>query len=661
MAERASSGLPVRDAAIAAVAIALVFGALAFTSSWRSLELKGFDELTVRTAANESRRPITLVGLDEASSKAIGIQQPFPRGLHAQLLEKLNEAGAMVVAFDMLFAEPSREGEGDDAAFARAIAKAGNVVVVADRTYQETPHGRLFVRVEPIPALRAAGAASGFADVDFDSDLAVRKIPQGDDVFWRVIIRRAAERMPELLNAPQPDRDAMIRYAGRDHTFPFIPYYQVLDGLPKGSLQNNIVIVGKELRASVDQGSAQGDLFYTPFTASTGWLMPGAEIHANILESVLRGDTLAPASTLARLLLLVASVAAAAGLMMRWRPVVSALAAVALVAVLGALDWALFVHANLWMPVLSSMSAVIATYLVFGAMVFVAEQYRKNEMRRAFSLYVSREVVDHVLAHPERLSLGGERREVTMFFTDLEGFTPLTERLGAEQVARILNMHFSRATAIIKRHGGTVNRFIGDAIMAMWGAPVDDPRQAVNAVRAAVEVQRDLEELRKDLLRQGLPEIRMRVGIHTCTAVVGNLGSEDRFDYTAIGDGVNLAARLEGVNKLYGTGILASGETFAKVAGEVALRPVDRVIVKGKSEPVDIYTPCEDAELVAATVRAIGEYRARRWDEAERAWLEIAADHPGDGIASVYLSRIEKLRSSSPAREWNGAVELEKL
>jgi len=124
---------------------------------------------------------------------------------------------------------------------------------------------------------------------------------------------------------------------------------------------------------------------------------------------------------------------------------------------------------------------------------------------------------------------------------------------------------------------------------------------------------------------------------------------------------VNLAARLEGVNKLYGTGILASGETFAKVAGEVALRPVDRVIVKGKSEPVDIYTPCEDAELVAATVTAIGEYRARRWDEAERAWLEIAADHPGDGIASVYLSRIEKLRSSSPAREWNGAVELEKL
>src|SRR5262249_30731277 len=162
-----------------------------------------------------------------------------------------------------------------------------------------------------------------------------------------------------------------------------------------------------------------------------------------------------------------------------------------------------------------------------------AEQYRKNEIRRAFSLYVSREVVDHMLAHPEKLSLGGERREVTMFFSDLEGFTPLTERLGAEQVARVLNMHFSRATAIIKRYGGAVTRFIGDAIMAMWGAPMDDARQAVNAVRAAVEVQRDIEELRKELARQGLPEIKMRIGIHTCIAVVGNLGSEDRFDYTA--------------------------------------------------------------------------------------------------------------------------------
>ncbi len=265
------------------------------------------------------------------------------------------------------------------------------------------------------------------------------------------------------------------------------------------------------------------------------------------------------------------------------------------------------------------------------------------------------------MAHPEKLKLGGERREVTCFFTDLEGFTALTERIGAEQVARTLNIHFTRATAIIKRNGGTVNRFIGDAIMALWGAPIEDPEQATHAVRAACQAQHDMEALRAELVQQGLPEIRMRVGIHSCAAVIGNLGSDDRFDYTAIGDGVNLAARLEGVNKLYRTGILVSGETVAKLDGSIAMRLVDRVIVKGKSEPVEIYTPCADAFVNDTTAKAVAAYRARRWDESEALWRELGAHNPADGIAAVYLERIARLRSNAPDPTWKGAVELEKL
>ena len=283
------------------------------------------------------------------------------------------------------------------------------------------------------------------------------------------------------------------------------------------------------------------------------------------------------------------------------------------------------------------------------------------ELRRAFGLYVSPEVVDHVMAHPERLALGGERRRVTVLFTDLEGFTALTERLGAEQVTRILNLHFTSATAIIKRHGGTLNRFIGDAIMAMWGAPMDDPRQALHAVQAACEMQEDLGRLRSQLEAEGLPPIRMRIGIHTCTAVVGNLGSSDRFDYTAIGDGVNLAARLEGVNKLYGTGILLSGETMALLEGTPATRLVDRVIVKGKSQPVDIYTPSASLQVNDASARAIEACWARRWDESEASWREVVRAQPGDSIASLYLERIARWRVASPGHDWSGAVELEKL
>jgi adenylate cyclase len=567
----------------------------------------------------------------------------------------------MLIVFDMILAEPSMAGPEDDAALARAIAKSGNVVIAADRIYEESAHGRRLTRVEPREEFRRAGASSAFAGVNFDSDFEVRKVPQGDDVFWRVIVRRVNETHPGMLEVAEPDRRAMIRYAGPDHTFPYIPYHQALEALPPESLRDNIVIIGRDLRASTDQGAAQGDLFYTPFTSATGWLTPGAEIHANVLESVVRGDSFTPATDSSRLLLLIAVVVGATWGMRRWRPAVSALVGVGLIVAIAAIDWALFTRLHLWLPVFAAMASVVATYLVFGAVVFIAEQQRKGEIRRAFALYVSPEVVDHVLAHPERLALGGERREVTMLFTDLEGFTPLTERLGAEQVAKILNMHFSRATAIVKRHGGTVNRFIGDAIMAMWGAPVEDPRQSVNACLAACEVQRDMVELRKELVRQGLPEIRTRIGIHTCMAVIGNLGSADRFDYTAIGDGVNLAARLEGVNKLYGTGILVSGETVAQVDGAVPMRLVDRVIVKGKSEPVEIYTPCDDTAINEMTARGVTAYRARRWEESELVWREILKRHPDDRIATLYAERIGRCRIASPDVSWQGAVELEKL
>ena len=153
----------------------------------------------------------------------------------------------------------------------------------------------------------------------------------------------------------------------------------------------------------------------------------------------------------------------------------------------------------------------------------------------------------------------------------------------------------------------------------------------------------------------------MRIGVHSCTAVIGNLGSTDRFDYTAIGDGVNLAARLEGVNKLYGTGILVSGDTVFRLGGAVKVRPVDRVIVKGKTEPVEIFTPCQDERVIEASRRAIDAYRARDWDAAESAWREVAAAIPDDGVAAIYLERIARLRTIAPGEPWEAAVELEKL
>jgi len=276
-------------------------------------------------------------------------------------------------------------------------------------------------------------------------------------------------------------------------------------------------------------------------------------------------------------------------------------------------------------------------------------------------MYLAPEVVDQIMAHPEKLKLGGERREITLLFTDLKGFTRISEQLGPEEVTQLLNEHFSRATAIIKQHGGTVNRFIGDAIMAIWGAPLADEKHALNACLAARDMQLDMRKLREDFSQRGLPPIFMRVGVHTGPAIVGNLGASDRFDYTAIGDSVNLAARLEGVNKFYGTEILVSNATVQLLGGALPLRPVDRVIVKGKTEAVEIFTVSDHAEVNRLTAEALQAYRELRWDASEAKWREVLERLPGDRISTLYLERIAGFRAQPPATGWDGAVALDKL
>ena len=661
MLERTTELAPLRALAAAATAF-IALAALSFSDFWQEIELKGFDALSVRTAANQSKLPITIIGIDEPSFAQVQRQWPWPRSLHARLIDQLTKSGALVVALDLQLSEASTPEE--DAALAAAIKRAGNVVVASMMAYQESAHARLWMRIDPQDVFRKAGAVSGLAHVEQDTDQVVRRMPDGADVFWREIVNVVNARQPGMLPPVVVPPRPMIRFAGADHTFPYISYYQALDAdtaLPPDAFRDQIVLVGRDIKASPDAQAGTPDVFGTPFTSTTRWLSPGVELHANALETALRGDAIerAPSWWSAALLALVTVICGF--LMRRWRPLLSALVLGGVVTALGALDFFLFTRFNTWLPIFASMFGAILIYVSYGGLAFLTERRRRGEIRRAFSLYVSSEVVDHVMQNPAGLMLGGERQSITVLFSDLAGFTTLSEKLDAEQVARILNQHFSRATAIIKRHGGTVNRFMGDGIMAIWGAPVHDPQQARHACVAACEMQEDIGELRRELAAQGLPEIRMRIGIHSCTAVVGNLGSADRFDYTAIGDGVNLASRLEGVNKLYRTGILVSGDTASQLDGAPAIRPVDRVIVKGKSEAVDIFTPCNDAEATALTTAAIEAYRARRWDESEALWRQVQSRLSGDGVAAVYLDRIVHLRSLAPEAPWESAVELEKL
>ncbi|MEO8102839.1 MAG: adenylate/guanylate cyclase domain-containing protein [Betaproteobacteria bacterium] len=647
---------------VVAIITLLLFAALSAWDGWRRLELKGYDLLMVASAPGRSSLPITIVGIDEPSFAQIEKQWPWPRRMHGELLEQLNRAGAIVVAFDVLLSEPSNEE--DDRLFAQAIAKAGNVVLTADRVYQETQYVRQWLRVEPIDAFKKAGAANGLATIpQDDGDLVLRRMPEGQDVFWREIVRRANLVRPGLIEEPPPLEGKMIGYVGSDHTFPYVSYYQALHAdtdLPPDIFRDQIVLVGRNVRAAVETGG-NNDNFATPFTSSTGWLMPGAEVHANITESALLHRSVTPLSWGWNLALLCFSVAMSALLMRRWRPFVSAAAGIVLLAIIAIGDGWLFASHNLWLPALAATPSAVMVYASLGGHAFFSEQRQRRETRRAFSLYLAPEVVDQIMAHPEKLKLGGERREITLMFTDLKGFTSISEQLGPEQVAQLLNEHFSRATAIIKRYGGTVNRFMGDGIMAIWGAPLADEKHALNACLAARDMQLDMRKLRDELLQRGLPPIAMRVGIHTGPAIVGNLGASDRFDYTAIGDSVNLASRLEGVNKLYGTEILVSSASVALLDGALPLRKVDRVIVKGKTEAVEIFTVSDNAKVNQLTDEALQAYRQRQWGASAALWRQLLALVPDDRISALYLERIAAILESPPAADWDGSVALDKL
>jgi adenylate cyclase len=276
----------------------------------------------------------------------------------------------------------------------------------------------------------------------------------------------------------------------------------------------------------------------------------------------------------------------------------------------------LFARFQLWWPPLLPASAAGAIYGAAALAGYAFVRRRARQTRAMFAQYVPPSVVSRLIAQPELMRLGGEAREVTLMFTDLANFTTLSERLSAEQTVELLTAYFNAMTPIVHATGGTVDKFIGDAVMAFWGAPLADAQHAEHALQAAVAMQEAMQPLVADLRARGLPAVHMRIGLHTGRAVVGNVGSEQRFSYTAIGDAVNLAARLEGANKAFDTRILLSDATAAQLPATVALRALDDVVVKGRTEPVRVFTPCQDADLRNASLAALEAFHARDWDGA---------------------------------------------
>ncbi len=643
--------------------LALLFTAAAlWMPAWQALERRGYDSLTVLTAPNASTQPIVLVAINEEAFDVLKLRWPWPRSVHAELLDRVVGGGAIVVAFDVLLADASDPKE--DNALAEAIKRAGNVVLAADVTYPETQAARLWKRVEPYELFAQAGAFGGLATVPLDPDQFVRGVPTEPDAFWRQIVKVLQVRVPSLAVPPLPEDGSKIRYLGAEGMYPVLPYHLVLAASPeelKGAFDGRIVIVGRDLRAAPELGMAQADLFATPFIAEAGGLQSGIKIHATLVENALTGAAIRPLGPLGILLANLLAAAAAALALRKVRLRIAAVVTPFLVAVVFGLAVLAFARENLWIPFAAPTAVVLSAWLTHLVRAYFTERARKQEVQRAFSLYVAPTVVDQLLEDPRRLALGGENREITIMFTDLQGFTKLTEKTEPPVVARVLTEHFTVMTEIMLAHGGTVISFMGDGIMAFWGAPLDDPQHRRHAAEAAIAMQRGMAKLRNDLAAQGLPEIHMRIGLNTGKAIVGNMGSRHRFSYSALGDCVNLASRLEGTNKLYGTGILLSGESTHGLGADIPLRHVDRVRVAGKTEAVDVYTPCDDPAWIAHSEEALAATFAREWDLAEERWRGLLADHPDDKGIKLHLARIAAWRGAPPPEGWDGGTSLDKM
>ena len=652
--------LPVRAIALT-VALAGALWALAATRTWQDIELKGFDRLSIASAPGRSELPIVLVGIDDASLAELQQRWPWPRGLHARLIDALAAAGAGVIAFDVLFEFPTDPAE--DAALAEAIARAGNVVLAAGLVQQETQHGTAWMRKEPLPVLRDAAAGVGLVNLLYDRDQALRRIPDNDDAFWRRVAALLRQQLPDANFAAPPPEGALIRYAGPPGTYPRISFYQALEPqryLPEGELAGALVIIGRDTRAAADIGAAQVDTFATPFTQAGHAHMVGMEIHANVFENVLSGNAIRPVPVPGSAAMAALCVLLAALSMQRFRPLRSALAALLLMSAMLLLAWLLFTRGHWWLPVGASLLGIAATYLLQAGAAYMAERKQRLLIKQMFSRYVPEAVVEELAAHPERLTLGGEYRELTLLFTDLAGFTTLSENLTPQQTAELINRYLTAMNQVVFDHGGSIDKFIGDSVMAFWNAPLADPDHVLHAVRAACAMQQAMPELNRTLVADGLPALAMRIGVHTGQVLVGNMGSHiGRLSYTALGDAVNLASRLEGANKAYGTGILLSGATAGRLAGTIPLRVVDLVRVKGKHVAIEVFTPCDDAALAQRSEQAVRAFRQADWDGAQQQWQDILRSHPHDPLAPVYLERIVALRRDPPPPDWDGSMALD--
>jgi adenylate cyclase len=707
---------------IVCVVLSLVILFLTQEAIFKFAHLKSIELTTIDNRFNfRGKIPfepkVVIVEISEESFKSVRDKWPWPRSYYAHLVRNLKKAGALAVGIDLLLGTPDIYDPANDEDFKKALGEVKNVALaakvdIADDRYDlisaKENYGNIFFNVDS-----SLGIVFLRNDVDgvyrrfhpFVVDRARQfRIPTFSFAVLNKAFGRPNLSAPDVENAninfhniiiPTYDgASELINFYGPSKTFPHYNFVDIIDDkdfetvtekeigvelntfdepktgyLYDGTFKDKIVLVGST-------NPEDKDLFPVPIAKGDQEgdnLMYGVEIHANIIQSILDQNFLQREpiwlETVTVFFFLTLTFFFTLNLKSRkvkYYLLIEALAiAVALseLSLIYMLTLFLFNQKNFVTSLTGPLMAVVFGYV--GSMVYsyVSERKQKVLIKSMFSQYVSPTVVNELVDDPTKLRLGGERKILTVLFTDLENFTTVAESMPPEELVPILNSYFEGMTDIILKNNGTLDKYIGDSIMAFFGAPIAQKEHSLIACRTAVQMQNHLEELRQTSKTTNKPLLHMRIGINTGEMVVGNMGGLDRFDYTVIGDSVNLSARLEGANKQYKTKILISENTFQPIAREVVARELDLIAVVGKKQPLKIYellgivddkVAPEVYRLIEKFAEALVLYRQRNWEKAIEKFEDVLKIKPDDYPSKLYIERSQVFMQTPPPDDWDG-------
>ncbi len=672
-------------ATVLSLGIALIFES---AGSFQTIDLQRLDlwlrDVLVATVTSreEVEQGLVVVAVDEASLQKVG-RWPWSWNVHARIVDELMRLGARAVAFDVVF---PASGEGamppGREPFVAALRRSGKVLLATAAGVPGSGNRNSGVGLDPYLAEAAAGVGAVGLPADLDGAvrtmspwLWVRAGVGGSEVTLAsfdlaVAAFHLASPLPDsasphvaltgplgkrILPLRADGRTAYIRWRGEPPAYPSVSCSDLLEGrVPRESVKRRTAIVGFTAQLMQDR-------FPTPHTALTGQRTAGVEIHAQAIGTLLAGDGLQDAAaTWQCLLRYLAAVFGGLILVIAGPLKGSVLLLFGVTSVFGGAAWAY--HAGTILELARPMVLPVLAFLVVLGREHRAERQRAEFIRGMFSHYLNPSVVDWLVNHPEGLRLGGERRTLTVLFSDIRGFTTLSEELTAESLVKLLNEYLGAMTTVVFRHQGTLDKYVGDALMAVYGAPVDQQDHAARACRTALEMTKALRLFNLERRRQKLPELDIGIGVNSGEMVVGNMGSPLRFDYTVLGDAVNLAARLEGQTKSYGVQTIVGEGTRQLLDQEFLVRELDLIRVKGKREPARVYQllglreDLSNDEVKAHDIfrEGLESYRNSCWDKAISQFERVLAVLPDDGPSRLFIERCDSFRLTPPPANWGG-------